>query len=45
MEHTEMDIKLDHGWKINLSGLLVLEFGTLSNITFFLWIWKNLGIL
>jgi hypothetical protein len=43
MEKT--DIKIDHWKTVNLTGILCLEFGTLGIITFWLWIWKVIGIL
>lgn len=44
-QKTETNIRLDHGWTLNLSGILALEFGTLAIITFFLWLWKMGGLL
>lgn len=40
----EVKIEKQRNLTVNTTGILVLELGTLTIITLFLWIWKEMGI-
>lgn len=41
---SEVKIEKQRNWTVNTTGILVLELGTLTIITLFLWIWKEMEI-